>query len=156
MLFVSDEVNIRYNSNVVITGNARRGPPGCPAGIGDPINLLNGTAWSFRLSQAYIYSTGDASVGIFRPFVSNGAGFLTAVETATLASGTVYRLQPESGRYQVYPGCSGGEIMLMNRAPGAVQLEFVFVGANFDEMFLLNDSAVNPADVALAGQAFRF
>jgi len=156
MLFVSDALSPRYGGNVVLTGNARRAPAGCPAGLGDAVNLLNGSTWSYRLSQAYYYAPGDASVGTFRAFVTGGAGFLSAIETSNTAAGLVSRQMRESGRYQVYGDCSGGEIMLMNRAPGAVQLEYVFVGAGFDEMFLLNDDAAKAADVALAGQAFRY
>jgi hypothetical protein len=155
MLFVSDTMNPRYGGNVVLTGNARHAPDNCVPGVA-PLDLINNTKWSFRLSQAYLYAPGDASVGTFKGFISNGSGYLTVSETTTTTTGLVTRLAPESGRYQVYGDCSGGEIMIMNRAPGAVQMEFVFVGLGYDEMFLLNDNALDPADVALAGQAFRY
>jgi hypothetical protein len=155
MLFVSETMNLRHSGTVVLTGNALRAPSACPAGVA-PLGLLNNSKWSFRLAQQYVYAPGDSSVGTFKGFISNGAGLLTATETTTTASGLVTRLAPESGRYQVYTDCSGGEIMLMNRAPGAVQLEFVFVGASFNEMFLLNDNAAKPADVALGGNAYRY
>jgi hypothetical protein len=155
MLFVSETMNLRYSGAVVLTGNALPAPSACPAGVA-PLDLVNNTKWSFRLAQQYVYAPGDSSVGSFKGFLSAGGGLLTATETTTTASGLVTRLAPESGRYQVYGDCSGGEIMLMNRAPGAVQLEFVFVGAGFNEMFLLNDNAANRADVALGGNAYRY
>ena len=157
MLFVSDALNPRYNANVVVlTGNARRAPLGCPAGLGNSLNILDKTIWSYRLSQNYLYLPGDASVGTLKPFVSGSQGLLTAVETSTTATGLVSRRMSENGRYLIYGDCSGGEIMLMNRAPGSVQLEFVFAGLAFDEMFLLADDASNTADVPLGGQAFRY
>jgi hypothetical protein len=157
MLFVSDSLKPRFGGVAVLTGSALPAPAACPASVaGNPLNLLNGTQWQYRLSQQYLYAPGDASIGSFKPFVSNGAGFLTATETSNTTTGFVTRLAPESGRYQVYPDCSGGEIMLMNRAPGSVQLEYVFAGSNFEQMFLLNDNAPDPADVALGGTAYRY
>ena len=100
-------------------------------------------------------------MGIFRPSISGSLGVLTSVETSVAENGasdttTVNRLQKLGGRYLIYPDCSGGEIMLMNRRPGSLQLEFVFAGANFDEMFFMADDASDFGDVSMVGQATRY
>ena len=144
----------------VVAGSAIRNPPSaCPAGV-NPLQVMAGTTWVFRTYSNYLSGDGygppqigSASVGYFTAGVSNGLGVLSAVETTNDAD-QITRLQQESGRYIVYPDCSGGEIMLMNRAV-PVQLEFVFIGPNFDDMFLLSDSTTPQPGVNIQGRARR-
>ena len=166
MLFVADELNPRYGGTTILIGNAKRGPTACPAGLGNPLNILNATTWSYQLFAGYFPQGGfggggSASVGTLRPYVQGSLGLLKAIDTTVAEtspndSTAVYRLAELGGRYLIYGDCSGGEIMLMNRRPGSLQLEFVFVGTNFDEMYFLADDASSAGDVSMVGQAYRY
>lgn len=122
----------------------------CPAGITNPLQLLDGTTWTFSTESANFNSNGDASVGFFKPkFVPtnsfNQQGVLTITETVNqiMTLGRVTRLAQVSGRYIVYPDCSGGELMFM-LSNQSVQYEFVFAN-NFSEIFMMSDSITTPA-----------
>jgi len=117
----------------------------CPAGITNPLQLLDGTTWTFSTQSANPISNGDGSVGYFKAkFVPSNAfnqqGVLTITETVNqiMTLGSVTRLAQVSGRYIVYPDCSGGELMFM-LSNQAVQFEFVF-GNNFSEIYMMSDS----------------
>ena len=116
----------------------------CPAGITNPLLLLDGTTWTFSTESSNFNPTGDASVGFFtahfdptRPFSSQGVLTITETVNQFMTTGTVTRLAHVSGRYQVYPDCSGGELMFM-LSNQAVQFEFVFAN-NFSEIFMMSD-----------------
>jgi hypothetical protein len=139
MYFVSDS---QSGSNVGIGqlsgehGTAILTPSGCPAGVVDPLTLLAGT-WTFHAEDA-----ASGSAGMFTAQIKNGLGFLTVIETTTnfgIFTPAVLRDQQFTGKYQVYPDCSGGEL-LFNVGLNAVQYEFVFVDGGA-EIFMLSDSA---------------
>ena len=158
MFFVTDDWNARYGGTSSLTGTARKATSACPAGLGNPLNILNGTNWSFRTYSAYYaFGPGSASVGVFSPVITSGAGRLTGTETINYGSfGPIVSHAQLSGRYIIYPDCSGGEIMLMNRGNPVpyLQMEFVFAGPDFGEMFMLNDSISNSQSV-VAGYASK-
>jgi hypothetical protein len=137
----------------------------CPSGI-DPLQLLDGTMWSFHASAAAFEGSGSSHVGTFKPkFVAGGAdpknalphGVLATVESVSYSYlPTVTRLESGTGRYTVYPDCSGGTLMIAGAQP--VTYEFVFPDNNFNRMLLLSDTlrtALNPADI-LGGEAKVF
>jgi len=154
---VTDYMNPRIPSTSVLTGIARPTTPGCPPGLGDTLDILKGTTWSFRTFGAYYDNgPGASSVGMFTPFNVAGQGRLVGTETITYGgNGPVVRGAQLSGRYLIYPDCSGGEIMLMNRGNPvpSLQMEFVFAGPNFREMYMLNDSDSNNSRSVVAGIA---
>jgi hypothetical protein len=117
----------------------------CPAGITNPLQLLDGTTWTFSTESSNFNPTGDASVGFFtahfvpaNPASEQGVLAITETVNQIMTTGTVTRLAHVSGRYQVYPDCSGGELMFM-LSNQAVQFEFVFAN-NFSEIFMMSDS----------------
>lgn len=119
----------------------------CPAGITNPLQLLDGTSWTFSTEAANFSPPGDASEGYFKAkFVPTNAfnqqGVLTIVETVNqvLTTGQVTRLAQVSGTYSIYPNCSGGVLtfMLSNQP---VQFEFVFAN-NFTEIYMMSESSL--------------
>jgi len=152
LYLVTDELVARYGGTTSLTGYARPTTSGCPAGLGDPLNIINGTTWSFRTFAGYFRGPGSASVGMFSPVNLGGSGRLTGTETISYGGqGPIVRGAQLSGRYIIYPDCSGGEIMLMNRGNPvpSLQLEFVFVGPNFSEMYMINDSFTPVANIGI-------
>lgn len=147
-------------------------PEGCPAGM-DPLQVLSATeVWSFHSESAAFEGSGSARVGTFSPlFVPAGAdprfvaphGILSATESISYNGiPTAVRLAKESGRYSVYPDCSGGILQINGAQP--VTYDFVFVGADFTRIFMLSDTVVanrnnagllNPFEI-LAGSARSF
>ena len=140
----------------------------CPAGITNPLQLIDGTVWSFHL-ESPAFNSASAAVGIFKPhFVPTNPfasqGVLTITETVNQspfgAFGTqITRLANVSGRYIIYPDCSGGELFI-NLSNMPVQLEFVF-GQGFSLMRLLTDGDASTQLTAngfqvLSGAARRF
>ncbi len=105
----------------------------CPA---DPLQKLNGQQWVFELISSDYRQTGSAAIGRFSASVVGGQGVLNVTETINDGLGVI-RLAATSGRYQVYPDCSGGVLMFMWNGYAA-QLEFVFINAS--EMYLVTTS----------------
>jgi len=113
----------------------------CPAGLGNPLQLIDGTTWAFHLESPG-FPSANAAVGIFKasfvpsnPFASQGV--LTIRETVNQNGVQITRLANVSGRYLIYPDCSGGELLFMLGGQ-PLQIEFVF-GQNFGLMRLLSD-----------------
>ena len=163
MYLVTDSVQTVED---IAGGVARRAPAACPAGLTNPLQLLSGVMWSFRTYTAQQeFNVGQirdwsASVGMFTPFTLGSLGLLNGVETINNTSfrgGQVTRLAPISGRYQVYPDCTGGEIMLMNRGSASpLQLEFVYSSPNFDELLFMSDSVNDKDSSVVIGEAKNF
>ena len=114
-------------------GTAVLTPLGCPAGVVDPLTRLAG-AWSFHAEDIV-----TGSVGIFNASIVNGLGFLNVTETTTVL-GEVIRGQVFTGKFQVYPDCSGGEL-LFNTGRNSLQYEFVFADGG-NEIFMVSDTAI--------------
>ena len=126
----------------------------CPAGLTNPLQLIDGTTWSFHL-ESPAYNSESAAVGIFKAsFVpATSSGVLTITETVNQMGTQITRLATVSGRYLIYPDCSGGELMFMlSNQP--VQLEIVF-GRSFSLMRLLTDSP-SSGFLVVSGQAKKF
>jgi hypothetical protein len=151
MNMVADYFSPQGNPTATVTavsGHAVRSAAGCPAGIGNSLNLIAGMVWSFETANNY-FNNFTASTGLFFPTTVNGAGVLSGTETVSgsILSQTI-RQNHITGRFQVYNDCSGGEIMIMNRGvTGArgiggaqgLQMEFVFAGPNYSTLYMLND-----------------
>jgi hypothetical protein len=134
----------------------------CPAGLTNPLQLIDGTTWSFHL-ESPAFSSANAAVGIFKAsFVPTNplSGVLTIRETVNQNGSQLTRLATVSGRYQIYPDCSGGELLFM-LGTQPLQLEFVF-GQNFSLMRLLTDGDASTqfssafSFQVLSGEAKRF
>jgi hypothetical protein len=115
----------------------------CPAGLANPLQLIDGTTWAFQL-ESPAFSSANAAVGIFKPhFVPTNPpseqGVLAITETVNQNGTLVTRLAHIAGRYIIYPDCTGGELFFMlSNQP--LQLEFVF-GQGFSLMRLLTDGS---------------
>lgn len=134
-------------------------PRPCPA---NPLLALdNATSaplgWSLRTESAVYDSTnGSTGIGILNFNYSSssrsGEGALTGTTTTNVgglsfkgtAGNNVYRLAETNGRYQVYPGCTGGTLSMMV-GPYAVQYEFVFANGDRTLMFLVSTLATAPS-----------
>ena len=134
----------------------------CPAGLTNPLQLIDGTTWSFHL-ESPAFNSENAAVGIFKAsFVPTNpfTGVLAITETVNQNGSQLTRLAQVSGRYIVYADCSGGELLFMLGLQ-PVQLEFVF-GQNFSQMRLLTDGDASTeinntlGFQVLNGQAKRF
>ena len=112
----------------------------CPAGLPSPVFLLAGTSWAFQWTADDAL---ESLVGIFNAQV-DPTNFLTGVLNVTMTTndvGIITRQQHFQGRYQVYPGCSGGELLL-NAGGNAFQFEFVFVSGKTEMYFVSDNTAV--------------
>jgi len=155
-VFVSGRTEMYLTSNSNDVPNTGFGPfagnhgkailtpeTGCPAGLSDPLFLLNGTTWSFQAQDPL-----SSSVGIFQAQVQLPGGknpYLTGVlsiTATTAAVGTVYNQQMYPGRYQIYSDCSGGEL-LFNTNFNAYQYSFVFAG-NGARIFMVSNAVIPP------------
>jgi hypothetical protein len=140
-----------------LTGSARLSPPkACPAGLGNPLNLINGKRFSYFLNQGNIggIPLGVAETGVLAASFSNPFAYAgnLAVENRALVVHTGVAADrvdapvanyPLSGRYIIYPDCSGGEFLILGQ-PVPIQVEFVFSKADFSEVFLLLDDRAIP------------
>ena len=134
----------------------------CPVGITNPLQILDGTTWTFSTEASQFGPTGSALQGHFTASINAfGQGVLNVVETVNqlMTTGVITRDANVSGRFQVYSDCSGGELMFMFSG-FAVQYEFVFAG-HFTELYLLSDSiningVQNPLIEIQVGTAVRF
>ena len=159
MTMVADYLDPRNSAALALHGRARRTPLACPPGVTNPLTLLAGMAWSFETNGAYFFGVGSASVGIFNATINGaGLGVFTGVETINNSLLGLTRRASITGRFQVYPDCTGGEILIMNRDGAAthLQLEFVFAGPNFDTLYLLNDETSVGGLQQVVGVARKF
>jgi hypothetical protein len=116
-----------------ITGTATINPPkACPAGLGNPLNLLKG--FSVVLGN---------SVGVF--------SFLNPAAYSGDITFSGFSPTYTAGRYIIYPDCSGGELLLMGNRTSATslsnaftQLEFVFTNTNFNVLLAVADGGQTP------------
>ena len=158
MYLVSDSLLPLHNASTQYGTAKLSAAPACPAGTA-PLNYLGGTTWSFHAESPFWFTAGPvgaASVGIFKPTVGtdkngNPIGVLAISETLNTANGAVTRLAGATGRYTVYPDCSGGELFF-NLGHQWVQFEYVLINAN--EMYMLTDSWAD--GLVMAGHAKRY
>lgn len=112
------------------------GTPSC--GVSNPLNALSGT-WSF-LTQDYESS----ATGEFTPSISSsGVGQLMITSTSSGYGGNVVIGQSGSGKYQIYPDCSGGELFFQ---AGGNAYQYAFVWAAPNEIFMVSNSGDTPSN----------
>jgi hypothetical protein len=110
-------------------------PPSCSA-FPNPLSALAGS-WAF-LAQDYA----SAAVGIFNAQVSpSNLGVLGITATESGADGFLAVQEALTGSYQVYPDCSGGEIIFKSADVG-YQYAFVFAGPS--EIFMVSNGQDAP------------
>jgi len=150
---VNNESLARSYAGIATLSNA----PACPVGV-DPVQLLAGAVWSFRSQSAAYRGSGSSHVGTLKPTVSPaGAGVLSSVETVSYNGyPSSARLESGAGRFQVYPDCSGGILIMTGLQP--VTYEFLFTNNAFNQILLLSDTlryGPNTND-ALMGSARKY
>src|SRR5204863_7730726 len=84
-------------------------PSFCPAGVTNPLTLLDGTTWSFQVQGLAL--SNQAAIGIFQAVVRppSATSPIPGVLTGTLRSnqfGSVNRLQQLNGSFQIYVTCT--------------------------------------------------
>ncbi len=94
----------------------------CVVGGVGGIDPFLGAVWAFQTQTG---EHGQASIGTFVGTPKNGVGFVDVIETIS-TNGSVTRLAQATGRYQLYPDCSGGTLDFMWNGQ-AIQFEFVFL-----------------------------
>ena len=138
-------------------GKAVPAPPQtCPAGLANPLQLIDGQTWTYQAYSAARVFRGSARIGIFKPKYVPAAiprGDLSIYESlvegpAVRPNGTIGATI--SGRYQVSPNCNGGVLMIMSHQQ-QIQFEFIFTATG--EMFLLSDSITHSWPDVVSGIA---
>jgi len=159
MYMTSNSNDVRSNTSLgPYAGNHGKAslkttPLGCPAGLANPLYLLDGTTWSF---QAVDYV--GSSIGIFVAHVQLPTGinpYLTgvlSVTETTSTQGNVYNMQMFPGRYQIDRDCSGGEL-LFNTNFNSYHYAFVFAD-NPMRMLFVSETPI-PANANTSGGGFR-
>jgi hypothetical protein len=107
------------------------GTPTC--GSANPLSTFAGT-WAF-LTQDYESAETGRIVAQISP--SSGLGVLTSLTTGSGFGGNVIVQAPGTGRYEIYPDCSGGQLYI-NTSELQYQYAFVFVGPS--EIFMVSDN----------------
>ena len=133
------------------TGRAAVGTNGCPAGLPNPLNLLNGNSTfsahgiespiSIRRGQPgypdyAIAGVWNATTGLDR---IGPVGGLAITATSTLGiEGSVARLESDAGRHQANADCSGGTLHF-NMSSRPVQFDFWYADG-FQQMYFISTS----------------
>lgn len=144
-------------TNYTLWGNAVLGAVRqCPAGLANPLDLLDGSQWTFRTFPGYFNTRGPSIGNLKFAEVKNQAGVLAGVVNLTetiktfFSNGPLARLSTDQGRYSINFDCSGGTLYI-NNSYGPVQYEFVFSNDKFSEIYMIGIAG----DVALVGTARR-
>ena len=136
----------------------------------DPLNALVGSnvagttaTWSYQLEgvENIVGAVGrfTATVGVDPRAPGVSQGLVTATQTTNNGVFGVEQLAQYAGKYQVFPDCSGGTIMLGSaisfNAPSSSNRSYQFFFANgFSEMYLIGvDQALG---FAIVGHATRW
>lgn len=144
------------------TGRAAVGTNGCPAGVTNPLTLLNGnTTFSAHGIESpfggnlqltgfpnyAIAGVWNATTGLDRG--GNTVGGLAITATSTLGvEGSVARLEADAGRHQANADCSGGTLHF-NLSSRPVQFDFWYADG-FQRMYFISTSGP-----AVLGEASR-
>ena len=121
----------------------------CPTG--NPLQVLVGT-WTFKAQGAG--TTNYASAGQFTASIGlvgvppAAAGVLSIVAT-TNSNGVVTRQERDTGRYQIFPDCSGG-VLTINLSTRPIVVEFWFL-----EGFTEIDFVSSDPNLVFGGDASR-
>lgn len=125
-----------------MAGRALIAPPGCPAGITSPLQVLTGN-YSFKANSLlggryYIAGSFTPSIGLDR--ANQPLGLLAITATSNIDTSAT-RLESDTGRYTVYPDCSGGQFTY-NLSSRPVQYDFWFV-FGFDQLYFISTSGIS-------------
>lgn len=130
-----------------MVGKALIAPAGCPAGITNPLQVLDAPfAFAARGLPPNLYSISGSfvpSVGVDR--ANQPLGILAITATSDI-NGSVTRLEQDAGRYAVYPDCSGGQFTY-NLSSRPIQYDFWFVHG-FRELHFISTSGLAAIGVA--------
>ena len=113
-------------------GSAHVAPTGCPAGLGNNLNLLTGN-WIFGVRPAWavinhldsLTQAGTMTAAIGADRANNPLGVLAITATSQNAFGSVTRLEGDAGRYTVNDDCSGGTLTF-NLSSRPMQYQYYF------------------------------
>jgi len=122
-----------------LMGIARLSPPrACPAGLGNPHNLLNGVKYAYTATGGGYIENGVLTGSFPNPAAYSGNLSIdrTVIDVAGIRG--FEPNYPTQGRYTIYGDCSGGSLAL-NANRKSIQVEFVFSKADFSELFFLGD-----------------
>ena len=122
----------------------------CPATITNPLQALVGT-WSFKAEGVFPLSY--VSAGQFKASVTtdrggNIVGMLDIIDTV-VKNGTVVRQERYQGKYQIFPDCSGG-VLILNSGQNHIEYDFWFI-EGMTEIFMVS----NDPGLPVSGEASK-
>ena len=127
------------------TGRAAVGTNGCPAGVTNPLTLLNGnstfSAHGFVVNGVPNY----AIAGVWNAFTGldrggNTVGGLNITATSNLGEeGSITRLEADAGRHSANADCSGGTLHF-NLSSRPVQFDFWYADG-FQQLYFISTNA---------------
>ena len=134
------------------TGRAAVGTNGCPAGVTNPLTLLNGnstfSARGFLVNNVPNYAIAgvwNGSTGLDRG--GNTIGLLAITATSNLGpEGSVARLEADAGRHQANADCSGGTLQF-SLSSHPVQFDFWYADG-FQQLYFISTNAAPILGVA--------
>ena len=125
------------------TGRAAVGTNGCPAGVTNPLTLLNGNSTFSAHGIEYFFANyaiagaWNATTGLDRG--GNTVGGLAITATSSLGvEGSVARLEADAGRHQANADCSGGTLHF-NLSSRPVQFDFWYADG-FQQLYFISTS----------------
>ena len=130
-------------------GRAAVGTNGCPAGVTNPLTLLNGNStFSGHSVQVgpFIENLGYTIAGVWNAFTGldrggNTVGGLAITATSSLGFfGSVTRLEADAGRHQANADCSGGTLHF-NLSSRPVQFDFWYADG-FQQLYFISTSGL--------------
>lgn len=124
------------------TGRASVGTTGCPAGVTNPLTLLNGN--STFSAHGFIVGANPnyAIAGVWNAFSGldrggNTVGGLNITATSNLGlEGSVTRLEADAGRHQANADCSGGTLHF-NLSSHPIQFDFWYADG-FQQLYFIS------------------
>ena len=127
------------------TGRAAVGTNGCPAGVTNPLTLLNGnstfSAHGFIVNDVPNYAIAGAwngSTGLDRG--GNTIGLLAITATSNLGEeGSITRLEADAGRHSANADCSGGTLHF-NLSSHPVQFDFWYADG-FQQLYFISTNS---------------
>lgn len=134
------------------TGRAAVGTNGCPAGVTNPLTLLNGTS----TFSAHGFIAGDfpnyAIAGVWNGSTGpdrggNTIGLLAITATSNLGpEGSIARQEADAGRHQANADCSGGTLTF-NLSSRPVQFDFWYADG-FQQLYFISTNSLPVLGVA--------
>ena len=125
------------------TGRAAVGTNGCPAGVTNPLTLLNGNSTFSARGIDFVFPN-YAIAGMWNATTvldrgGNTVGSLAITATSNLGiGGSVARLEADAGRHSANADCSGGTLHF-NLSSRPVQFDFWYADG-FQQLFFISTS----------------